>query len=347
MTAFFTPDDAALTAQIGILDAHTDVPSGLLRRRFDGIDGSLRDDWLPALKAGGVKILVAAIYVDSIVLPEGSLRRAVQMLDALFEEIKLCQDDFGLALTSGDIDRILAEGKIAIVLSFEGAEPLGQDISALRLFHQLGLRMLSFCWMRRTFFGDGTWENESRGGLSRLGHEAVREMNRLGIVVDVSHSSDETTWDTIRTSTKPIVASHSNARAVRDHPRNLTDQMITAIADGGGVIGVVAVSRFVAEADATIADWANHINYLVNLAGIDHVGIGCDFFQDLHHMGAAQGIPAWRPDPNNTTFAFNGMSGWQDLPGLTAELLRRGYDETALTKIYNGNFRRVLREIIG
>lgn len=343
----YSPEDAARTARIGILDAHTDIASGLLRRRFDGVTGSLKTDWLPALRAGGVKILVAAIYIDSVVLPEGALRRAVQMIDALFEEIELCSDSFGLARTSVDIDRILADGKIAVVLSFEGAEPLGQDLSALRLFRTLGLRMLSFCWMRRTLFGDGTWENDTRGGLSRLGHDAVAEMNRLGIVIDVSHASDETTSDTLRASTKPVVASHSNARAVRDHPRNLTDEHVTAIASSGGVVGVVAVSRFVAERQATVSDWADHVDYLVNLAGLDHVGIGCDFFQDLHEMGATQGIPAWRPDPNTTTFAFDGMSGWQDLPGLTAELVRRGYSDEALAKVYNGNFRRVLRDVIG
>jgi membrane dipeptidase len=158
-------------------------------------------------------------------------------------------------------------------------------------------------------------------------------MNRLGIVVDVSHASDQTTLDTIRASTKPIVASHSNARALRDHLRNLTDEMITAIANGGGVIGAVAVSHFVADGDVTVADWADHVDYLVNLAGIDHVGIGCDFFHDLNEIGSVQGIPAWGADTNTTSYVINGMAGWRDLPGLTAELRRRGYDEASLTKI--------------
>lgn len=338
---------AGMTANIGILDCHSDIAMGLLRRRFDGVTGSLTTEWLPKLRAGGVKILVAAIYIDSVVLPEGALRRAVQMIDALYEEIALASGTFELALSATDAERIVAQDKIAVIVSFEGAEPLGQDLSALRLFHRLGLRMLSFCWMRRTLFGDGTWENDTRGGLSRLGHDAVREMNRLGIIVDVSHASDETTWDTIRTSTKPIVASHSNARSVRDHPRNLTDDQIRAIADGGGVIGVVAVGRFVAEGAATVADWADHVDYLVNLAGLDHVGIGCDFYQDLHAMGAGQGIPAWYPNEKPGTYSFSGMTGWQDLPALTEELTRRCFSEAQLTKIFHANFLRVIREIAG
>src|SRR5215213_6684508 len=137
--------DLQLTRRIGFADLHSDLPLGLLKRRFDGSEGSLATEWLPRLRAGGVNLVVWAAYIE----------------------------------------RITAEGRIAAILAFEGAEPLGQDLAALRLFYRLGMRMLSFAWMRRTAFGDGAWENESRGGLTRLGRQAVREMNRLGIVADV------------------------------------------------------------------------------------------------------------------------------------------------------------------
>src|SRR3954451_23633152 len=185
--------DEQLTRRIGFADLHSDLPLGLLKRRFDGQEGSLRTEWLPRLRAGGVNVVVCAVYIDSVYLPEGALRRAVQLVDALHEEIEACSDEIELALTRADVERINGEGRIAALLAFEGAEPFGQDLAALRLFYRLGLRMVSFAWMRRTAFGDGAWENNSRAGLTRLGRQAVREMNRLGMIVDVSHCSDQTT----------------------------------------------------------------------------------------------------------------------------------------------------------
>lgn len=347
MTAYFTEADADLTRRIGMADLHSDLPLGLVRRRFDGVEGALRDEWLPKLQAGGVSVVNCAVYVDSIFLPEGALRRAVQIVDALLEEIALCPDEFALALTTADVVRITGEGKIAALLSFEGAEPLGMDLSGLRLFHRLGLRMLSFAWMRRTAFGDGTWENDSRGGLTRLGRAAVEEMDRLGIIVDVSHASDRTTWDVLETATKPVIASHSNARALHDHPRNLTDETIRAIAESDGLVGVVAVAGFVATRDASIARWVDHLDHIVQLVGIEHVGVGCDFYKHLMEMGASQEILAWRPAGGMPPLEFAGMEDYPDLPGLTAELVRRGYGEDDLRKIYRENFLRVLGEVAG
>jgi membrane dipeptidase len=335
-------DDDQMTPRIGFTDLHSDLPLGLLKRRFDGIEGSLRTDWLPRLRAGGVSVVVCAVYIDSIYLPEGALRRAVQLVDALLEEIDACRDLIELALSLADVERITGEGKIAALLAFEGAEPLGQDLSALRLFYRLGMRMLSFAWMRRTAFGDGAWENDSRGGLTRLGRQAVREMNRLGIIADVSHASDQTTWDILETSARPVIASHSNARALLDHPRNLTDEMIEAIAASRGLIGAVAVARYIAKDEPTIERLVDHIDHIVKLVGIDHVGVGCDFYDEIMAMGASQEIPAWNPDGSLGQLSFKGMRTWKDLPALTAELLRREYSEADLRKIYRENFLRVM-----
>ena len=346
MSTHDTDADAQLTRRIGFADLHSDLPLGLLKRRFDGQEGSLRAEWLPRLRAGGVNLVVCAVYIDSIYLPEGALRRAVQLVDALLEEIAVCPE-IELALTQSDVARITAEGRIAALLALEGAEPLGQDPAALRLFYRLGLRMLSFAWMRRTAFGDGAWENDSRGGLTRLGRQAVREMNRLGIIADVSHASDQTTWDVLESSTQPVIASHSNVRAIRDHPRNLTDPMIEAIAASGGLVGVVAVAGYIADSEPSIARWADHIDHIVQLVGIDHVGVGCDFYDEIMAMGAAQEIPAWNPGGSLGQLSFPGMTTWADLPGLTAELLRRGYGEADLRKIYQENVSRVFSAVLG
>jgi membrane dipeptidase len=347
MSRIFTDADTEMTERIGIADLHSDLPLGLLKRRFDGQDGSLRTEWLPRLRAGGVRIVVCAIYIDSNFLPEGALRRAVQLVDALLEEIAVCRDEIELAVSGADVERITGAGKIAAILALEGAEPLGQDLSALRLFYRLGMRMLSFAWMRRTAFGDGAWENDSRGGLTRLGREAVREMNRLGIIVDVSHASDQTTWDILKTSARPVIASHSNARTLQDHPRNLTDEMIEAIAVSGGLIGVVAVAGYVSDTEPSVARWADHIDHIVELTGIDHVGVGCDFYDEIMAMGASQEIPAWNPGGGLGQLSFPGMRTWEDLPGLTAELLRRGYTEADLRKIYRGNVSRLMGVVLG
>jgi membrane dipeptidase len=207
--------------------------------------------------------------------------------------------------------------------------------------------MVSFAWMRRTAFGDGTWENDSRGGLTRLGRQAIAEMNRLGIIADISHASDQTTWDILGASQGPVIASHSNARAIHDHPRNLTDEMIRAIAASGGVIGIVAVAGYIADGEATIANWADHLDHIVNLVGIDHAAVGCDFYDEIATMGAAHDIPAWGPPGGLGQLTVSGMTTWADLPGLTAELVRRGYGEAELRKVYGGNFLRVLTGVCG
>ena len=347
MVMSYTEADAELTRRIGVTDLHSDLPLGLLKRCFEGSEGSLRGEWLPRLRAGGVTLVVCAVYIDSVYLPEGALRRAVQLVDALTEEIDACGEEIELARTRADVERINGAGRIAALLAFEGAEPFGQDLAALRLFHRLGLRMMSFAWMRRTAFGDGAWENDSRGGLTRLGRQAVQEMNRLGMIVDVSHCSDQTTWDILDCASQPVIASHSNARALQNHPRNLTDEMIKAIAATGGLVGVVAVAGYISESGASVARWADHVDYMVELVGIDHVGIGCDFYEEIEAMGAAQDIPAWGPNSGLGPLAVAGMRTWADLPALTAELLRRGYAESDLQMIYRQNFARVMTAVIG
>ena len=347
MSTPFTARDSELTGQIGVTDLHSDLPLGLLKRRFDGVEGSLRTEWLPRLRAGGVNVVVCAVYIDSLFLPEGALRRAVQLVDALYEEIAACADEIELALTADDLQRITAAGKVAALLAFEGAEPFGQDLAGLRLFHRLGLRILSFAWMRRTAFGDGAWENDSRGGLTRLGRQAIAEMERLGIIADVSHASDQTTWDILAASSRPVIATHSNARALRDHPRNLSDEMIRAIAASNGVVGVVAVAGYIATEEASVARWADHIDHIAALAGIDHVAIGCDFYDDIEAMGAAHDIPAWGTGRGLGPLTVEGMRTWSDLPALTAELRRRGYSEDDLGTIYGGNFLRVMAATSG
>lgn len=343
----FSQSDAELTRRIGIVDTHNDFAIGILKERQNGNHDSLGEYWIPQFRAGGVSVTTCPVFIPDVYLPDGALRFTIQVIDALFQEIEENRDEIELARSYDDVVRITESGKIAAILAFEGAEMLGQDLAALRLFYQLGLRMLSFAWMRRTLFGDGTWENDSRGGLTRLGKAAVREVNRLGIIMDISHASDQTAWDILHTSTAPVIASHSNARALQPHLRNVTDDMIRAIAASGGVVGAVAVSGFITDGVPTIAKWVDHIDHMVQLVGIDHVGIGADFYDHLSKINAGPMIADWAPEPlMEQPHPFTGMLGPEDLPGLTAELLRRGYTESDLRKIYHENYYRVMAEVM-
>lgn len=348
-TPYFTAADAELTRRIGVVNLHDDFPIAIAKRRFDGVYDSLRTFWLPRFRAGGVSAVVAAIFTPSVYVPEGSLRHALWLLDGLFTEIEQNRDSIEVALTAGDLGRIAAQGKVAVLIGLEGAEPLGNDLAVLRLLHRLGLRMLSVTWARRTAFGVGDWEHDSPGGLTRLGQRAIKEMNRLGIVVDVSHGSDRTTADVLAASTRPVIASHANARALRNHPRNLTDETVRAIAKTGGLVGAVAVPGFIDAAEPTIARWVDHIDHLIEIAGIDHVAIGADFYRHEREIHAAQGIAEADGAlfPGTARFVFPGMENSEDLPGLTAELRKRGATEADLRKIYRDNFLRVMSVVAG
>jgi membrane dipeptidase len=302
--------------------------------------------WLPRFRDGGVTLVVAPIWISSLFVPEAALRRAVQVVDGLLSEIEACPDEIALVTRFEQIEKARAAGKVSVLLAFEGAEPLGHDLAALRLFHAVGLRMLSLVWSRRNAFGDGAWENESRGGLTRLGRQAVAELDRLGIIVDVSHASDQTARDILSVARGPVVASHSNARALREHPRNMPDDLLKAVADKDGVIGVTAVPSFISSEPATVSAWADHLQHVISIAGIEHVGIGADFIQHVEEIGGTLEIAGWGPDWGPRLPPFEGMLSPEDLPNLTAELCRRGFSEAKIELVYRENYFRVFREVL-
>jgi len=264
----------------------------------------------------------------------------------LLSEIEACSDQIALVTTFEDIEEARRRQRVAVMLAFEGAEPLGHDLAALRLFHAVGLRMLSLVWSRRNAFGDGAWENDTGGGLTRLGRSAVAELDRLQIVVDVSHASDRTARDILEVARGPVVASHSNARALRKHPRNMPDELIRAVAEKGGVVGVTAVPGFISDQPATIEKWVDHLEHVISVAGIEHVGIGADFIHHVEEIGGVLEMSGWAPDWGERLPPFEGMLSPEDLPALTAELCRRGYSEADMRRIYHENYFRVFRAVL-
>jgi membrane dipeptidase len=283
---------------------------------------------LPRMVEGGVTCQTFAIYTGRrAFVPEAPLV-ATQMVDKFYSEIE-ANPGIVAVTTSGEILKAKKEGKVCGLLAMEGAEPLMGELAALRVYHRLGLRMLSFAWNYRTPFADGLGAKRSESKLPELGVQALEEMSRLGIIFDVSHLTDSVFWDICDLMKKPFIASHSNARAVCDHPRNLTDDMIRALADHGGVTGMNFAPAFVTHEgkDADVSKLVDHIDHIVKLVGPDHVGLGSDF--------DGIGNPP------------KGLEDVSKMPNVTRELVGRGYSDEDILKILGGNHLRVFKQVIG
>ncbi len=262
-------------------DSHDDLLLGVLHQRERGHADPFGDYWLPQLRAGGVVLQVLPIYTEEQFVGEGALRRALLLVEAARRIADEHAADVAICETGPEIARAIESGRIAFVLAFEGLEPIGSDLAVLDTFFRLGVRVASLTWNRRTMFADGLGERATGGGLTTLGVEAVAEMERIGMVVDVSHVSDPGFDHILAVATRPFIASHSSCRDLHGHPRNLDDDRIRALTERGGFVGVNAFGGFLAERDATIADFVDHVAHAVDVAGADHVGLGLDFVADL------------------------------------------------------------------
>jgi len=308
-----------------VFDGHCDTLLAVLtgKRRL----GERSSEGLPRMREGGVTAQIFAICTCSGHLPGGPLKQALRMLDAFYRELEDNPDSLVLATSATDIERAKREGRVAAILGLEGAEPLEGDLGVLRMLHRLGVRVVGLTWNRRNQAADGV--NEA-GGLTNFGVALVRELNRLGMVIDVAHLAPAGVRDVLELSEAPVIASHANAYALCPHRRNLTDEQLEAIAAKGGVVGVTFVPRFVAEGGegASLGRLLDHIDHVAKVAGIDHVGLGSDF----------------------DGFADRPMAGLEDvtkLPNVTAGLLGRGYSPAEVQKVLGGNFLRVFREVVG
>ncbi|MFP3951333.1 MAG: dipeptidase [Candidatus Bathyarchaeia archaeon] len=281
---------------------------------------------LPRMIEGGVDCQTFAIYTGRRVNQPGALLTALRMVDAFNRET---QENEGLVKVESYDEIIAADsnGKKAALLSIEGAEPLEGDLGVLRIMYQLGVRMLSFTWNWRTPFADGLAASRAESKLTDLGVQAIDEMNRLGMVLDVSHISDTCFWDVHEVMDGPFIASHSNSRAVCDHQRNLTDDMIVALADHDGVMGMNFAPSFVDKEDPSVETLVDHIDHIVELVGPEHVGLGSDF----------DGIGS----------TPRGLEDVSKMPNITRELVKRDYGEEDITKILGGNHLRVFKRVIG
>jgi membrane dipeptidase len=280
---------------------------------------------LPRLREGGIDCQTFAMYTGRRENQPDATLTALHMTDVYNRE---CEANDGItpAHSHREILEAHKAGKVAALLSIEGAEPLQGDLGALRIFHRLGVRMLSLTWNWRTPFADGINANRTEGKLTDLGVQAIQEMDRLGIVLDVSHISDSCHWDIADQKKGPYIASHSNCRDICHHPRNLTDDMIKALADHGGVMGMNFAPAFIDKENATLETLVDHIDHITELVGPDHVGLGSDF----------DGIGS----------TPTGLEDATKMPNITLELVKREYVDDDILKILGGNHLRVFKEII-
>lgn len=282
---------------------------------------------IPRLRDGGVDCQVFAISSARERLPPYALRTALEMLDIFYSECEKNREALVLAKTYQDVLEAVKGGKIAAVLSIEGADVIEGSLGILRCFYRLGVRMVGLVHSLRNPLADGISDSRTRGGLSELGVEVVEELERLGVIIDVSHLSEAGFWDLIEISRRPIVASHPNCRALCDHPRNLTDDQIKALADRGGVVGLSFVPQFIHERSPSVQRLVDHIDHIVDLVGPRYVGLGSDF----------DGMPK-TPE---------GLEDASKMPNITRELIRRGYPEDEIRMILGENHLRVFREVVG
>lgn len=321
-----------------VVDTHCDTLLRVVGRSFGHGQGQpayhLRDRHseghidLPRLRAGGVNVQFFAAYIEPIYKPDRALRRTLQIFDAFYQELAANGDQMLLATSVADIKAAQEQGKLAAVMAIEGGEALEGDLGVLRVLHRLGVRAIGLTWNERNNIADGVGDCRSGGGLSEFGAAVIAEMNRLGILVDVSHLSDPGFWDVINISRHPIIASHSNARAVCNHRRNLTDDQIKALAKNGGVMGMNFCAAFVREdGQPKLDDLLNHIDHIVQLVGPHHVGLGSDF----------DGISAAPAE----------LADASCMPLITEGLVRRGYSDEHIRLMLGGNYLRVFEQVWG
>jgi membrane dipeptidase len=361
----------ALHKQSPLIDGHNDYPWALrqnnIQRDLDKLDinvsqPSIMTD-IPRLREGGVGGQFWSVYVPATMQGQAAVRTTFEQIDVVHRMMRKYPETFELARTAADIDRIFTAGKIASLIGMEGGHSIDNSLATLRMFFAVGARYMTLTHGSNIAWADSGTDTARLGGLSKFGEEVVREMNRMGMLVDLSHTSPEAMEDALRVTEAPVIFSHSVARALNDHGRNVPDDILRRLAKNGGVVMVTFVPGFLSpavsehgrrqqaernrllplypgnqaglnaaiqewrqsnpEPRATLAEVANHIDHIRKVAGIDRIGIGSDF--------------------DGITAVPMGLEDVSKYPALTAELLKRGYSDNDVKKILGLNVLRVMR----
>jgi membrane dipeptidase len=323
---------------------------------------------IPRLKEGGVNAPFFALWVPTYYKGAEAVRRTLDLRDAMQGLFDSHPELIAPAMSAADVERITKSGRIAAILTIEGGHQIADDLAVLRMYHRLGVRSMTLTHFRNNNWADSSTDQPAHNGLTPFGKEVVREMNRLGMIVDVSHVSDKTFFDVMEVSSKPVIASHSSCRALSDVPRNMTDEMIRALGQKGGVIGINFGEGFLNPKDAEALKSA------VAAAGYAEpqmTGKALDDFAAEQQRKMAAAKPAFATlddavahidhavkiagvDHVGIGSDFDGISsppkGLEDvskMPALKGALRKKGYSEEDLRKIFGGNTLRVMREVVG
>ncbi len=326
----------AIHRRVLTLDTHVDIPFEFATPLFDPLDGDMQVT-LRTMRDGGLDAAFFIVYVGQTERTADNYAAAHRDAMTKFDAIRrmtheLYPERIGLAYRADDVEALIAEGRLAAMIGVENGYVLGADLEWLDDYYRLGARYVTLVHnghndladsaSPRPALGDSAAEHE---GISELGMEAIERMNRLGIMVDVSHASKDASIAAMQHSRAPVIASHSSVRALTDHQRNMDDETLLALRDNGGVIQVTAFESFlVDEPPARVSDFVDHIDHAVDLIGIEHVGISSDF-------GGGGGIVGWM-DAGETA-------------NVTRELVRRGYSEQQIALLWSGNLLRVWRQV--
>jgi membrane dipeptidase len=358
-----------LAAEAIGIDSHIDTVQRIL---VMGEDLSKRWDVghvdIPRLHAGGTHAPFFALWVPVYFPGAEAVRRTLDLRDAMQTLFDAHKDKIELATTATDIVRIVKKDKIAVFLTVEGGHTIDDDLRVLRMYYQLGIRSMTLTHSRNNNWADSATDEPVHNGLTDFGKEVVREMNRLGMVVDVSHVADKTFYDTLDVTTKPVMLTHSSMRAISDVPRNVTDEMLWALQKNGGVVGITFGEGFVNPKDAdalraaieiettapvmtgrTLDDYAaqdvrklfgTRVKVAATVEDVaDHIDHAVKI-AGIDHIGIGSDFDGVSGPPN-------GLDDVSKMPALIEVLLERGYSDRDLKKILGGNTLRVIREVIG
>jgi len=305
-----------------VVDAHNDT---IIAHKRLGMSLNSRTDKtqvdFPRLREA--KVDVSFFAVDVTIAFKNYLTYALDAFGFFERELEQAGDEMSIVTTKRSLSEAIKDGKLGVVLAIENSDAVEGSLNVLRMLFKLGVRSIGLTHNPRSLAADGVGESRTGGGLTTFGVQLIEEMNRLGIIVDLAHISEKGFWDALEVSRKPVIVSHGNCKALCNHRRNLTDEQLRGLASKGGVIGVTFVPAFIDEKAPSLSRLLDHIDHIVEVAGIDHVGLGSDF------------------DGGGTL-----LRDVTELPKITRGLLERGYEEGEVKKILGENFQRVLLEVL-
>ncbi len=353
-----------------VWDAHSDIVQSIM---LQGLDMSKNNPFsfqdIPRMEEGGLDVQIFALWTDRIYAPRRSARRTLQMLDVMLETIDETSNKLELAMTAADIERIVNSGKIAALIAIEGGHAIEDDLKLLSVYYRLGVSSMTLTHTNSLSWADSSGDEAISDGLNSFGEDVVREMNRLGMVIDISHVSDETFYDVLKISKHPVIASHSNCRTLCDHTRNMSDDMIKALAEEGGVICITFVpdyttqkykdARAVARLEAKnnnqpravrpddIDEWAKQRELKPRILPDIPFPTVEDVLNQIDYAVKLVGVD-FVAIGHDYSVMYQGPTGLEDVSkykNLTAGLLERGYSERDIKKILGENLMRVWKHV--